>query len=120
MLNIIRIADASKIMSKAILNCFGNYYQSTQYLYDGDYYESYEIVDDMSRGSLKYSVNDNAVEFRLDAYVIMTWTSSSISEIDEQRIAKHMQGYNMTDIYIDFFHEVKRLIDLFVKGEKLK
>jgi hypothetical protein len=120
MLNIIRIADASKIMTKAILNCFGNYYQSEQYFYDGDYYESYEIVDNMSKGALKYSVNDNGVEFRLDGHTIMTWTVSSISEIDEGCIAKHMQGYNLVDLYIDFFHEVKRLIDLFVKGEKLK
>ena len=111
MLNVIRIGDAKRIMTKAIENCFGDYYQSEQYFYEGDYYQSYEITNNMSRGALKYAVNDNGVEFRLDGHVIMTWTTSSISEIDEQKIAKHMQGYHMVDLYIDFFHEVKRLIE---------
>jgi hypothetical protein len=116
----IRIADAREVFENAIKICFGEYFRKENYIYDGDYYESYEIVNDMARGGLKYSVNDNGVEFKLDGYTIMTWTPTSISEIDETKIAKHMQGYNLVDLYIDFFHEVRRLIDLFVKGEKLK
>lgn len=111
MLNVIRIGDAKRIMAKAIENCFGGFVHVEEYFYEGDYFESYEITNNMSQGALKCAVNDSGVEFRLDGHTIMSWTTSSISEIDEQKIAKHMRGYNIVDLYIDFFNEVKRLIE---------
>lgn len=110
-INVIRIADAREVFETAINACFGRYFRREDYIYDGAIFVSYEIVNDMSRGTLKIRVTDADVQFRLDGNVIMTWTPSSISEIDEGKVAKHMQGYSLVDLYIDFFNEVKHIIE---------
>ena len=113
--NLIRLADARNIIESAINICFGRYFRSEDYLYDGAAFTSYELFDEMSKGSVKIRITDADVQFKLDGYTIFFWNDKVVSSIDEDRVRKHLAGWSIVDMYIDFFATAKGLCEKFNK-----
>ena len=111
--NLIRLADARNIIEESIRICFGRYYRSSDYMFDGAFYSAYELFDDTCKGALKIRVTDADVQFMLDGHVIFSWNPLRVSEIDEVKVYKHMNGWSVKDLYVEFFTTAKGLCEKF-------
>lgn len=114
--NIIRFADARTIIENTIRICFGRYFRSEDYIFEGKFFSSYELFEEMYKGALKIAVSDKEVEFKLDGYTIFVWSTTGVSEVDEDRILKHLEGFGVKGLYIDFFNTAKKMCEEFING----
>ena len=111
--NIIRLATARSIIEESIRICFGRYYRSSDYMFDGAFYSSYELFNEAFKGAIKIRVTDADVQFMLDGHIIFSWNPVMISEIDDVKIYKHLQGWSVKDLYVEFFNTAAGLCEKF-------